>query len=146
MKNPNIDNSDKYEFLSQATKIDDGFKVPENYFEKLPSQIQNRISTVKSPLGFLINRKLAFAVSFVMIFIISTIFYFGNSNNEIVLNEKFSDNLIEENMITEVLDASDLIEYLPEETLNDFYVNNNEIEEYLIHNNIDLNTIINSYN
>lgn len=125
------------------------FSVPENYFEKFSSSVQDKISAEKkSPWwagvfkGALLP-KLSIATC-VVVLVAGSIYYFNNGND--------NSNVAQTNNSSTDFDASVLLSELDESTLADVYVQsitsetaaeNADMENYLIENNIDDNSLIN---
>lgn len=125
------------------------FSVPENYFEKLSSSVQDKISAPKkSPwletfFSGALFPKLSIATC-VVVLLAGSIYYFNKQQDS-------SDFAQTTNSSSEYY-ASDLLSELDESALTDLYAqsitaenrsDNAEIENYLIENNIDDNSLIN---
>jgi hypothetical protein len=128
------------------------FSVPENYFENLNSIVQDKIAATRKQrwqervFVFLFQQKLVLA-SLLIVIIFGSVYYFKNAGNTILP----FDNTQQELALTDD-DVNALAAELDEHTVTEFYAqsisastenSNTEIEEYLIDNNIDVNSLIN---
>ncbi len=135
--------------LVLAEKKENTFEVPENYFELLPHIIQAKAHEKRRIAGFdwqfqpKVKLSLAMVTACTLAFVAYTFLFQSNSVNTqtAVLTEVQPELSFDEQVMMNV-DESTLIEALepateaaPEEE--------NEISNYLLENNVDINSIIN---
>lgn len=135
-------------------KKENPFVVPANYFDYLPARIQEKVhakktSWIDSILEKLFSPRLAYALSITILLTAAGIYYFNQNEkiieNNVALSELNKTELIEtandiipdENFIIDELTAEGID---PSESENK--TNSDEIENYLIENNVDINTLI----
>lgn len=130
------------------------FAAPENYFEKLPGQLQDKIHANVKPKHYWVpNYKLALASLSVFLILLSGIYYFKNNTGTIA--EPQTSELIQnyDSQYLSSVDETELAEQLDDEVLENTSlqieksngISNEEIEDYLLSNNIDLTTISNEF-
>lgn len=146
MKNKNdISNLEENEssFLNQLNKKND-FSVPKDYFEVLPEVISNK-TLVNNKLNFNFDI-LSYRFLVPSCAILLLLFFVFNWNKNIeqksISNEQLSEILIESNYIEF---EDDILYEAYSETINTVELNteeNNEYINYLLENDIELNTII----
>lgn len=130
------------------------FVAPENYFEKLPGQMQDKIHANVKPHSYWVpNYKLAFASLSVFLILLSGIYYF--TNKTAIIAEPQTSELIQnyDSQYLGSVDETELAEQLDDEVLENTSmqieksngISNEEIEDYLLSNNIDLTTISNEF-
>jgi len=127
-----------------SIKKEDGFSVPKNYFEALPSKIQYRVTETIEPslvekLWMLLNYKALIPATLVLVIGFFSWNYFNQNiefqpltSEEIsmaILEEEF---YVEEDLIVEALLKED---YFEETTSDD------DVIEYLLDNDVDLSSI-----
>ena len=141
-----IENSEELKSLSPTlSQIEkkNPFKVPENYFSVLESSVRKDAKII--PIGhfFKKNKYSAIAVAAGIAAIISFYFYYPGSGS---LQEKelfVSADDISNSMYFHEIDESIIIEEINGNFGEGASHKNNEIEDYLIDNDIDENTLIN---
>lgn len=136
-------NEENTSFLDQIKK-EKPFSVPKNYFEVLPQVITDKklknknIENVFDKLSYRI-----LAPTFTVLAIIAIVYLIPNENNEMELTgDQISEIILTENLheFDEDLIYSVYSETLIEEPVNE--ESDEEIIDYLINNNIDINSII----
>ncbi len=130
------------------------FTTPENYFDQLPGIMQSKVHAKKSlPASWVPNYKLALAAASICLFVFISIKFWNKpqaSENEIAASE------IVQTYDAQYLassDESDLVEQLDDESIEitsqqleqGNELSNMEIEEYLLSNNIDIQTLTNEF-
>ncbi|MBL0342816.1 MAG: hypothetical protein IPP71_19155 [Bacteroidetes bacterium] len=129
------------------------FLTPDNYFEKLPLEISDKIQsgkTLQGKFGLVqnhLNRRLLTAFMVLVVTIAGGILYWNKTQNpnqsETVLSYE---DLINSDFVSE-LDESMLVDAYMSETINTDEdlneVDNTILEDYLIENNTDITLIIN---
>lgn len=127
------------------------FAVPENYFENLNSVIQDKISAQKKISwseqfsGFMAAHKLSLA-TFAVVLALGSVYYFKNTQQSISndTNTEFALSDEELNTLAGELDEHTLAEVYVSETASEANTNDSlQVEDYLIENNIDVNTLLN---
>ena len=114
------------------------FKVPENYFLELKSDIQSKTEELEFNSSHYFNLKITvpILVSVLILFMIFNYIPSSDSIDNNVLSEEIYTQFVEFEI--ENIDEEYLFEFLPDED----YVFSDEIE-YLIENDIDYDLIIN---
>jgi hypothetical protein len=146
MKNKNNNNEDIEKMAPFLSKIEkeNHFSVPENYFEVLPEVISDKnlnMNFLQTLIDRLSWRVLVPVSSLIVLFLF--FFNFNQNNTKFELSsEQLSELIIEE----DYLDIDDYLIYdAYAEILEDENEESSDTEEYinyLIENNIDINTII----
>lgn len=102
------------------------FTVPEGYFDKLPAQIQNRVTARTSTRGFTFVSVLKFALPVFLILLMAAILFY-NSNKGIEVSA--------ESMLA-AINTEDLVAYLDDSELS-----TDDVLETIEFNDVDLNEI-----
>ena len=130
------------------------FVAPENYFEKLPGLMQDKVHAGLKPKSFWVpDYKLAFAVVTAGLLLFSGLQFLEGSKNG---TTELASSEIAQDYDTQYLasaDEQELAEQLDDESLESTSIqleennglSNQEIEDYLINNNIELTTISNEF-
>jgi hypothetical protein len=125
------------------------FKVPDGYFDRFPSRMSDRIAdekiTFKFPFPSLLKPAPIIAFASIAVFIgIYTLNVFRTNSNTLT-DEEVSTYVYQEGIIDEV-ELDEIIEYSEiaiADTITIKENESNEIERYLLDEDIDLNDIIN---
>ena len=131
----------------EASQLANPYKTPEGYFDSLPSIVQQRIyeqSKKKRILSGLFPQifsnqvpRFSLAIASLLLIVLFSIKYFNRTIKvEYVNSDQETEQL--ESFYLSQLDETVLLEAYSEEQVTS---DNNEIENYLIENNIDLNLI-----
>jgi len=116
-----------------------GYKVPENYFEGLEHHVHERITTRSSRTKWSVSPAPVIGVLAVLLLII----FFINIPTEVEQTaEEVSPEAIEAYLIAEMSSDELLTEYA--ETY--YTSSNDDYEEYLIEEDVEINTILSEYN
>lgn len=127
------------------------FAVPENYFENLNSIVQDKIASQKKIswseqlAGFIAAHKLSLSTCAVVL-ALGSVYYFKNTQQSISndTNTEFALSDDELNTLAGELDEHTLAEMYVSETTTESNTNDSlQLEDYLIENNIDINTLLN---
>lgn len=136
--------SDETKHINNFNK-NNGFKVPDNYFEELPDKIMTKIDydeqTTRSKIISFLRPVAAVAAVFVIVFTIWKLFLTNVDNDKNTINntETYTDaSYYNDYQIIEAAYANDT-EFL-EDTLN-----TEEIIEYLAYEDIDYTIILEEY-
>jgi negative regulator of sigma E activity len=135
-------------------KKEEVFEVPENYFEKLPGIMQDKVHSKAKVKSFWVpDYKLALAAASVCLLVVVGIKYWNAPNQE--SKELAGVELMQDydNQYLASADEQELAEQLDDESLDNTSaqidensgIDNQEIEDYLISNNIDITTISNEF-
>ena len=136
-----------------ANKKSDGFEVPENYFESLPQQMQEKVHSRIKPKSYWVpDYKLAFATLAILFTIGAGIKFFNGSNsskNELAgkdLMQVYTNSYLAASDEYELADQLDdeLLELTAQEIEKESEPSNSEIEAYLL-NDIDITTLTNEF-
>ncbi len=123
-------------------KKENAFSVPENYFETLPSLIQERCVQSKKQFSWrqLLLRP-AYSVSFLICLLAGfiTISYYVGQNQKTAESKLFASA---DSLAIEDFEESEIIESIAYD-VNEKTSNNQEVEDYLIEQNIEVTQIIN---
>jgi len=147
LENEALSNNDRDGLLLSNISKENHFSAPNNYFESLPEVINNKILGNK-PLTFNIDRlswQLLMPVTTVVIILITITNWNTNTENEPLTSYQLSEYIITENgfefedeMVYEAY--ADLLETeIKEDSEEQEYIN------YLIENDIDINSIIEEF-
>ncbi|HNR20077.1 MAG TPA: hypothetical protein PKN75_03670 [Bacteroidia bacterium] len=145
-------NDELKEFGSSLHKMEkqNPFAVPENYFENLNSIVQDKIAAQKKISrseqfsGFMAAHKLSLATCAIVL-ALGSVYYFKSAQQSISNDTSTEFALSDEELNT-------LAGELDEHTLAEIYINEStessqndslQLDDYLIENNIDVNTLIN---
>jgi hypothetical protein len=138
-KNNIFDNLENETPFLDKIKKENHFSTPKNYFENLPNTISNRI-TNDSPLFTF--KKLSYRIALPILAIFVIVFLVTNFNTEQpqlnLNNEQISNLVIDENYI-------EIDDYIIYETYSEIIEPEKESEEYidyLVENDIHINTIV----
>ncbi len=118
------------------------FTVPNGYFEHLPDKILSRINEIPAssetkPFLFVLKKQLAFAAAFILFFVFSySVFRFINNTVSDNTQTKSSIDNTYEDLILARVDEINIIDFLTN-TSDATFNNPNEIENYLIDENIN---------
>lgn len=145
MKKNNSIPENEYSFLDKMDKTNH-FSVPKNYFESLPEVINNKLlenKKIKNSFDILSWHVLAPSLSIIVLFIVILNYY--TTDEEITLSNEELNEIIVDESYTEIDDYMVYETYA--EILEDEEDNDNESEaedyiDYLLENDIDINSII----
>ncbi len=130
------------------------FNAPENYFEKLPLELQDKVNARIKPKSYWVpDFKLVLAAASVSLLIFSGIRFFSDSATK---TTEMAASEIAQNFDAVYLASSDevdLADQLDDESLETTSqqidasngVSHKEIEDYLINDNIDITTLTNEF-
>ena len=130
------------------------FTTPENYFQNLPGLMQDKVHARVKPKSFWVpDYKLALVAASVCLLVFAGIKFFSTSKNEtseIAAVEMATDY---DAQYLASADETELAEQLDDESLEttsalieeNSGLSNQEIEDYLLNNNIDIATITNEF-
>lgn len=127
------------------------FAVPENYFENLNSIVHDKIASQKKIswseqlAGFIAAHKLSLATCAIVL-ALGSVYYFKSAQQTILsdTNTEFALSDDELNTLAGELDEHTLAEMYVSETTTESNINDSlQLEDYLIENNIDVNTLLN---
>ena len=132
-------------FLSKIKK-ENHFSIPKNYFEVLPEVIINK-NLNNNDLNFLFDKlswRILMPISATAILLFVIFNWNTNSIDSELTNEQLSDLIIDENYIEfdDYLVYDTYAEIMDEEEENNESSDTEEYIDYLIENDIDINTII----
>jgi hypothetical protein len=135
--------------LSEMEKKNN-FSVPENYFEKLPSLIQDKIAAQKKIpwwkeiLASLLSPRFALAACSFLI-VIGSFYYFKNINNSSLPANSSMANVddVDANALANELDETSLTEAYAQAISTEPNNESSDIENYLLDNNVDVNSLTN---
>lgn len=156
METSNKNNEELKKIAPHLFKIEkkNVFEVPENYFEKLPGLMQDKVhAKTKAKSYWVPDYKLALAAASVCLLIFAGVNYFTASNKE--SKEMATSEMVEsyDSLYLGSSDETDMAEELDDASLEktsaqinkNSSISNSDIEEYLLSDNIDLTTITNEF-
>ena len=131
------------------------FSTPDNYFEKLPGQLQDKINArIKPKKYWVADYKIALAAASIFVFIFVGIRYFS-STTSVPTKEIATSEMVREfdTLYLASADEIELADQLDDESLESASqqieagseISTSEIEDYLISDNIDIATITNEF-
>lgn len=131
------------------------FDTPENYFEKLPGELQDKVNARVKPKNYWVpNYKTALVTASIFVFIFVGIRYYStttiNPTKEIAASEMLQEF---DTLYLASADEIELADQLDDESLESASqqieagseISTSEIEDYLISDNIDIATITNEF-
>ena len=156
METTNNENEELKKIAPHFFKIEkkEVFEVPENYFEKLPGLMQDKMhAKTKAKNYWVPDYKLALAAASVCLLIFAGINYFSatkTENTELAASEMLESY---DSLYLGSADESDLSDELDDATIEktssqidkSSSLSNSDIEDYLLSENIDLTTITNEF-
>jgi len=122
------------------------FEVPDNYFDKLPSALNERITSRKNGfrewLASITSRRIAIPLALATVVIVASLFYFKKNNDEIKKETyQISADDLKNSTYIESIDEEMFVDILASQNIN---TTDDSLEQYLIDNNIDLSQIENN--
>lgn len=128
---------------SIPTAKESGFGVPENYFEKLPLMISDRIAEKErgKVIGFSSIKRYA-PVAIAAMLIAGVFIYKGIQNEKTTIPESITAEDIQESGVLLDIDEEAIIDQLADQAVTDV-TPTDSMQQYLIDNNIDISQIEN---
>ncbi|MBL0049739.1 MAG: hypothetical protein IPP32_16790 [Bacteroidetes bacterium] len=131
------------------------FSTPDNYFEKLPGELQEKVTAQVKPKNYWVpNYKTALVTASIFVFILVGIRYYSSTSSsptkEIAANEMVQEF---DTLYLASANEIELADQLDDESLESASqqieagsdISSSEIEDYLISDNIDITTITNEF-